>query len=408
MPLAFRVLYTVALIVSFTLGVILHLHTPMARATWYPWCLLNLALMGLVLRELSLNAKERSSYLRIFTGMDPSRGLGSIIFLIFFLALAILYLFLEHLSPRGIGYLLSSFISFGIWAPLGIMLFFGLKLGSPKLSWVDAALSLLALVVSIFIFAMGTYFYQARVLVISIFCLIFMIKGNRLLKVLVASTLALYFLLGVLVVSGGHERFYPVYLWAFAGMSELNAALDLILRQAVIHMAGFWGTGGAYIEEVGLPLSESMGFNCLPYLALVGGVFSIIIYALSLSIIMVSLLLNSLSIRGWAGTTAVSVWFVLAVDQYMSFLAILTPSALILGGGSNGLPFIGSFESGLALEALMLFVFAAKRADTFDLVENALPQVVDLAPEPASQLASSPIDAGEVKVEDALMNAGKT
>jgi hypothetical protein len=390
MSLAFRIIYTVAILVCFSLGLILHLKTPIARPTWYPWCALNFIALVFVLREISRRNFPFGQVSRFFFQDFPRLGLSTGVLLIGILGPSLLYILLEHYSPKGIGYLLKSFISFGIWAPIGAMLFFGFKLASLKLSKLDSIITVLSLILFVFIFVKEICFYQARILLIAIFCLIFMIKGNRFFKILVASTMALYVLLGVLVLIGHYERFYPEFFWAFAGMSEINAAFDLILRQTVMRMAGLWGTGGAYISEVGLPLSSEMSFNCLPYLSLVGGIFSVGLYALSLFLIMASLLLNIFSIKGWAGTVAVSVWFILAVDDYMSFLSLVTPSALMLGGGTNGLPFIGSFETSLILLLLMLFVFAAKRMESGVMLSNAATYVVlsSAAKEPSEGLVA--------------------
>jgi hypothetical protein len=363
MPLAFRLLYTAAAIIIFSQGVLLHLSTPMARAIWIPWAVAALALLALALRALHRDRGLGLDAVNRALGRDPAQGAAPFVFLLIVLGLSLICLFVEMQGPRGVGYLVSGSFSLGLWAPLGVMLFFGLKLGRARVSWIDAGLSLLGLLVSVYILAVGAYHYSARLLVLSIFCLVFMIRGNRRLKVLVLSFLGVYFCLGILVVTGRHIGYYPWYLWAFSGMSEPNAALDLILRQTVFRLAGLWGTGGAYIQEVGLPVAESMGLNAVPYLALLGGVFAVGLYTLSLLLLMGALLVNILELKGgWAGTLAVSAWFILAIDQYLAFLAMLTPSALILGGGFNGLPFIGSFETGLALLALLFFVVAAHGA----------------------------------------------
>ncbi|MDR2339731.1 MAG: hypothetical protein LBF40_06335 [Deltaproteobacteria bacterium] len=362
MSLAFRVIYAASLVCLFALGLALHIKTPMAGPGWGFWCVLSFALLLVTLRELLRAGLPSGRVARRLFSVDPGSGLFPMAFLLVVLALAILHTFLGRGGPSSLARLTGSYMGFGLWAPLGVMLFFGLKLGKANMSWVDGILTLFALVLAVFVLAMGGNYYHARIVVISVICIVFMIRGNRFLKVLVIGAMAAYFAMGVAVILGRVEPLYPQYVWAFAGMSELNASLDLILRQAVFRMAGLWGTGGQYIAEVGLPLSGYMGFNCLPYLALLGGYMAVGLYLLSLFLLMGSLLLNILEIRGgWAGTAAASVWFLLAVDQYISFLALITTSALIMGGGTVGLPFIGSFGSGFILLALTLFVLSAHK-----------------------------------------------
>ncbi|MDR2198407.1 MAG: hypothetical protein LBR53_02925 [Deltaproteobacteria bacterium] len=370
MPLGFRIGYAASLIILFSCGFVLHLMTPMAKAVWQPWCVISFALLVLILREILRSNSPGGSHAGKFFSLSLNQGYFSFIFLLIFLSLSLLYLYVEKKGSPVLSYYLSNVVNFGLWTPLGVMIFFGLKLSNPKLSVLDTIITFSSLVLSIVVFASGLYYYQARILVITIICLIFLFKGNISLKILVFLAVVLYYLGGILVVSSECENFYPQYAWLFSGMSELNASYDLVLRQTVVEMAGFWGTGGRYIQEVSLPLSDYLSYNCLPYLSLVGGYISVGMYILSLFFLVGSLFYHILEIRGgWAGNVSAAVLLFFAIDYYMSIVAMLKPFGLIMGGGANGLPFIGSFESGSILATLTLFVISAHKVARQNTVE---------------------------------------
>ncbi|MDR1164493.1 MAG: hypothetical protein LBO66_01225 [Deltaproteobacteria bacterium] len=248
------------------------------------------------------------------------------------------------------------------WLLLGTMVFFGIVSSKPVLLWREIALVLIALFLALASLIGDFDFYAAKLLVICLLSALFMLRNGWRLKFVLLGGFALYLVGGFWVYQSSAYRLYPFYFWVFNGESELLASYTLVLQRLVFDLANLWGGAPELIGEVDLVQPDRMSLNGVLYLALWGGKVLVFVYVAALLALMAVILhAVCLKLQGLSRSVAVSVWFTLFVNQYLTLFSFFTPSVLMMSAGTHGIPFVGGFEPGLQLIWLVLFVFYPRR-----------------------------------------------
>jgi hypothetical protein len=343
------------------LGFMVHLLTPMAHPRWPFWFALSAVASGLVVRSLRPMAVKRRAWQDPRADPDGRTLLAARRAYVWAIVAGFLYFFLALVLPAVLVPDLARYFHAGQWLCLGFMPFAAAVAASRDEGWADAFFNLAAGVLPLPMLLIAGDNYSARMWIFSVVPVYAIIPGSRKFKILAAGLLALSAILFFIAARTGARGLVPLFSWLFEGRSPLYGAFTLSLQHAVYALAGPTGAGAGLIAQVGLPRPEDMALNGVPYLTLWVGTVTARLAVASLALLMVGAFFQTMLLRSPVRRAAATgLWFLVSVNLYTGILSLFFPEFLSISSGAWGLPFIGSFESSLALLLLLLLVFSGK------------------------------------------------
>jgi hypothetical protein len=277
------------------------------------------------------------------------------------LILGICFIYITDISSLGIKVLLKRFVNTGQWVAMGLTIYLALELRRPDKGFRGAFLVVGFIVFGLLVLVLGKNYYSAKVLILTIVTMSILMVGYWRLKVTLLGALIIYLGLCFYAVKTESISLYPLFTWVFISHGELALSYTVILQQMVMNLAGLWGTGGAYIAEVGLVEADNMALNGIPYLALLVGNVGVVAYLVLLAVFMGFLLMDSFKNPSFnARGVALGLWCFIGINQYLSLFVLASPRILMIWEDPYGLPFIGSFQSGVQLLILAIVIVYRK------------------------------------------------